>query len=148
MSGDDQRPDKVADKLDVDCDLDAPPEKVWRALSEPELVAAWLTDGDIGDTVEIEVLAVEPGRQITYAWREAARESVVTFAVTQTASGGAHLRLVHEYFGDMMLISPPVGLPRAGSREISIVSPKYPHRRVRDRHRVPGMILTTMRWAA
>jgi uncharacterized protein YndB with AHSA1/START domain len=85
------------DKIIVDCDFDEPPDKLWRALTEPRLVAAWLMEGDIA---ECEVLAVEPGRLISYSWRERAggetRETVVTFAVSETASGGAHLRLVHD----------------------------------------------------
>ena len=35
----------------VDCDLDAPPEKVWRALTQPELMAAWLAEGNINPQV-------------------------------------------------------------------------------------------------
>ena len=34
------------DSLVFECDLDEPPEKVWRALTEPQLLEAWLTTGD------------------------------------------------------------------------------------------------------
>jgi len=151
MNGDD---DSAADKVVLDCDLDAPPEKVWRALTEPHLLAAWLTDGA---KVECEVLAVEPGRQVSYTWREAsdqpgeaARETVVTFAVSETPSGGSHLRLVHKYFGDTIPIPASVD-PVHTMRGIGIMSPKYP-RRVSARYRVPGIAPhrapTTMRWVA
>jgi uncharacterized protein YndB with AHSA1/START domain len=144
MSDDAEAP--PTNKVVFDCDLDAPPEKVWRALTEPELVAAWLTEGDIAEKVECEVLTEGPGRQIRYGWRQDAHESVVTFAVSATPSGGSHLRLVHEYFGDMIPVSSSIGPVRAGRRERSIVSSRYPHRGVHDRHRVPR--ITTMRWAA
>lgn len=32
-----------SDSLMFECDLEEPPEKVWRALTEPALLAAWLT---------------------------------------------------------------------------------------------------------
>ena len=33
-----------SDSLVFECDFDEPPEKVWRALTEPRLLEAWLTD--------------------------------------------------------------------------------------------------------
>ena len=30
--------------LVFECDFEEPPEKVWRALTEPQLLEAWLTD--------------------------------------------------------------------------------------------------------
>ncbi len=41
MTHDNKRDDE-ARSITVECDLDAPPEKVWRALTEPELLSAWL----------------------------------------------------------------------------------------------------------
>ncbi|WP_395383190.1 SRPBCC domain-containing protein [Mesorhizobium sp. UC22_110] len=35
------------DDIVVECDLPEAPEKVWRALTEPEIVAAWLLPNDI-----------------------------------------------------------------------------------------------------
>lgn len=71
----------------VDYDLDEPPYKVWRALTEPALMAAWLGDNDIAPEVghrfqveatpgahgpvECEVLEAEPDRRLSYSWREA-----------------------------------------------------------------------------
>ena len=63
------------DTIVVDCDLDEPPEKVWRALTEPALLGAWLGANDInrrsarasragaaqdGGEIDCEVLDVEP----------------------------------------------------------------------------------------
>lgn len=104
----------------VDYDLDEAPHQVWRALTEPDLLAAWLGPNDIraevgrrfrvdaapgsDSTVECEVLEVEPGRSLTYSWREArddgpALDSQVTWVLTPTFTGGTHLRLVHDGFG-------------------------------------------------
>ena len=115
--------DDAADSIVVECDLAEPPEKVWRALTVPDLLAAWLMPNDIrpeigrrftlqapgakADGTQCEVLAVEPNRLISYRWRSADSErdasgrsldSVVTFVLTETETGGTHLRLVHEGF--------------------------------------------------
>ena len=101
----------------LDYELDEAPEKVWRALTRPELVAAWLGPNDIeaevgrrfsleptpGKPVDCEVLEADPERRLSYLWREAderggAVDSTVTFEVTPTPLGGSHLRLVHSGF--------------------------------------------------
>lgn len=99
----------------TECDLPHPPEKVWKALTVPELVAAWLMPNDIearagahfsfreeGETnapVECEVLEAEPFRRLSYSWRdEEARKkaltSIVTFELCR-AVGGTRLRITH-----------------------------------------------------
>ncbi|RWM10881.1 MAG: SRPBCC domain-containing protein [Mesorhizobium sp.] len=107
--------------LSFECDLPDPPEKVWRALTEPELLAAWMMPNDMkaeagscftfagpDAPIECEVLEVEPGRLLRYSWREGpadkeadqlpAFDSIVTFTLARTASGGTHLRIVHDGF--------------------------------------------------
>lgn len=83
----------------TECDLPETPEKVWKALTVPKLLAAWLPDA-----VNSEILAAEPNRLLRYRWpgREEDRdergqtlESVVTFELTGTSDGGTHLRVVH-----------------------------------------------------
>ncbi len=89
-----------------------PPEKVWRALSQPHLLEEWLMKndfapvvghrfnlrGDWGGTLNCEVLAVEPGRRLSYTWNfpnddpRFNLESVVTFTLTPTTAG-THLRM-------------------------------------------------------
>lgn len=102
-----------------ECDLPDAPEKVWRALTIPDLVAAWLMPNDMkpkegarftfsgkpgeGGDVECEVLSVEQERLIRYSWRdESARrqllDSTVTFELARTTEGGTHLRIVHSGF--------------------------------------------------
>jgi uncharacterized protein YndB with AHSA1/START domain len=83
----------------TECELPDAPEKVWQALTVPKLLAQWLPD-----VVHSEILAAEPNRLLRYRWpgseqdRDAAGrtlESVVTFELTDTPSGGTHLRVVH-----------------------------------------------------
>lgn len=95
----------------VECDLPEPPEKVWRALTEPELVAEWLTsDEDAQEErvalVECEVIEAQPNRLVRYSWRDAGEsgdaddglDSIVTFELARTAAGGTHLRIIHTAF--------------------------------------------------
>jgi len=83
----------------TECDLPEAPDKVWKALTVPKLLAAWLPDA-----LNSEILAADPNRLLRYRWpgREEDRdergqtlESVVTFELTGTESGGTHLRVVH-----------------------------------------------------
>jgi uncharacterized protein YndB with AHSA1/START domain len=121
--------------LSFECDLPDPPEKVWRALTEPELLAAWMMPNDMkaeagsrfafagpDAPIECEVLEAEPGRLLRYSWRERpgaddadrlpAFESVVTFTLARTASGGTHLRIVHDGF--VRAAEPVVAIAGAG----------------------------------
>ncbi|HEY1926383.1 MAG TPA: SRPBCC domain-containing protein [Caulobacteraceae bacterium] len=97
--------------LVVEADLDAPPDRVWRALSDPTLSSQWLPSGKVGTKpgerftlddegrrIDCEVLDAEPGRRLRLSWREAdsAVSSQVTFVVSPGAAGGARLRIVHE----------------------------------------------------
>jgi len=83
----------------TECDLPEAPEKVWKALTVPKLLAHWLPDA-----LNSEILEAEPNRLLRYRWpgREEDRnekgqtlESVVTFELTGTEDGGTHLRVVH-----------------------------------------------------
>ncbi|PSJ59727.1 SRPBCC family protein [Pseudaminobacter soli (ex Li et al. 2025)] len=105
------------DEIVVECTLPEAPEKVWRALTVPELLGAWLLPNDMrpvegehfsfdgapgeGGKVECEVLDIEPHRLIRYSWRDAgtARDGLatsVTFRLDPADGGGTHLRIVHE----------------------------------------------------
>lgn len=94
-----------------------PPEKLWRALTEPHLIAEWLMQndfaamvghhfslrGDWGGVLDCEVLTVEPNRVLAYTWNHAHEnaafnlQSVVTFTLTPTAAG-THLRVEQSGF--------------------------------------------------
>jgi uncharacterized protein YndB with AHSA1/START domain len=112
-------PNPSTETVIVDCDLDEPPHKVWRALTEAELMAAWLGPNDFrpevgrrfevqaepdrGASVSCEVLEVEPDRSITYSWRETREDgppldSQVTWTLVPRFDGGTRLRIVHDGF--------------------------------------------------
>ena len=94
-----------------------PPEKIWRALTQPHLLEAWLMrndfapvvghrfnlSGDWGGVLDCEVLEVEPNRTLSYTWDFAHDDpafdlkSVVTFTLTSTGSG-TRLRMEQEGF--------------------------------------------------
>ena len=94
-----------ADSLVFECDFDEPPEKVWRALTEPELLQAWLTKDASreSDSTDCEIVSAEPHRRLRYRWRD--RETVtgdteprevdsfVTVELSAARAGGTHLRL-------------------------------------------------------
>lgn len=91
----------------VERDIAHPPEKLWRALTQPHLMEEWLMKNDFkpeighrfnlrgewGGVLDCEVLVVEPQRELSYTWNfrhnDAAfnLESVVTFTLTPTATG-------------------------------------------------------------
>lgn len=107
--------DEAGCSVVTECDLPHPPEKVWRALTVPELLAAWLMPNDIDaregarfafreegftdDPIECEVLEAEPCRLLRYSWRDKeardnALTSIVTFELAH-AVGGTRLRITH-----------------------------------------------------
>jgi uncharacterized protein YndB with AHSA1/START domain len=91
----------------VECELPEPPEKVWRALTEPELVAEWLAP-DEGGAIDCEVIESQPNRLLRYSWRDhgddepdSAVDSIVTFELSRTPAGGTRLRIIHTGFEQM-----------------------------------------------
>lgn len=89
-----------------------PPEKLWRALTQPHLIEAWLMKNDFqpvvghgfkltgewGGVLDCKVLAIEPERTLSYTWDfehadpAYGLKSVVTFTLTPTGAG-THLRM-------------------------------------------------------
>jgi uncharacterized protein YndB with AHSA1/START domain len=96
----------------VEREISHPPEKLWRALTQPHLISEWLmkTDfqptvghhfhltGEWGGVLDCEVLAIEPHRSLSYSWDfdhedpAYALKSIVTFTLTPTGAG-THLRM-------------------------------------------------------
>jgi len=107
-------------RLTFDFDLDAPPEKVWRALTVPAFVDRWLTpDEPAGSrsakTVVAEVIEADAPRRLSWNWREAGEpEGIVTFTLTSNETGGTSLRLVH-------VRSVPAMRPAANSNAITMM---------------------------
>lgn len=96
----DAEPDREAQRVVVDCELDAPPEKVWRALTVPELVAEWLEVAPVEEGQERGYAIVEatPFSRLRYAWHDAASDrpgSLVTFELWPQGDGRTRFRLTH-----------------------------------------------------
>ncbi|ORM67351.1 SRPBCC family protein [Pantoea rwandensis] len=75
--------------------LDAPPEKVWRAISIAEYREAWLPDAVLAD---VEPLVCEPGKTIHYRMRDDTPpylESEVSLRIAPDNAGGTLLTIVH-----------------------------------------------------
>jgi uncharacterized protein YndB with AHSA1/START domain len=96
----------------VEREIPHPPEKLWRALTQPHLIEEWLMKNDFspavghrftlrgewGGVLDCEVLAIEPNETLSYTWNHDhadpafALTSVVTFTLTPTGTG-THLRM-------------------------------------------------------
>lgn len=84
----------------VERELRHPPEKIWRALTQPHLIEAWLMKtafrpvvghrfdfrADWG-AIECEVLEVIPHETLSYSWGDAHLKSVVTWTLTPVGAG-------------------------------------------------------------
>jgi uncharacterized protein YndB with AHSA1/START domain len=87
------------------------PEKVWRALTQKHLMEEWLMKSDfkpeVGHRFDLEaewgkvsceVLLVEPHKSLSYSWAAHGLESVVTWTLTETATG-TYLKMEQSGFG-------------------------------------------------
>jgi uncharacterized protein YndB with AHSA1/START domain len=94
----------------VEREIPFPPEKIWRALTQPHLIEEWLMKNDfkpvVGHSfnlradwgiVDCQVLAVEPNKTLSYTWGAYGLESVVTLTLTPTSTG-THLRMEQSGF--------------------------------------------------
>ncbi len=54
------------------------------------------------DAVDYEVLTSEPDRLLRYRWRGSEFDSVVTFELTASPTGGTHLRVDHRVLADVL----------------------------------------------
>jgi uncharacterized protein YndB with AHSA1/START domain len=104
------------ESIAFDFDLHHSPEKVWRALTDPVLLAEWLLPA-IGlelepgaefmfktqaypgwdGTVNCRFLEIEPHRKLSYTWSVPFLDTVVTFTLAPSASG-TRLSLVQSGF--------------------------------------------------
>ena len=79
-----------------------PPEKIWRALTQPHLLEAWLMkndfapivghrfnlSGDWGGVLDCEVLEVEPNQTLAYTWDFAHDDPAFDLKSVVTFQGG------------------------------------------------------------
>jgi uncharacterized protein YndB with AHSA1/START domain len=81
--------------IELEFELDEPPQKVWRAISIPEFRENWLPGDALADP---EATSVTPGEEVRYRLRDSAPpflESTVTFKIAANDAGGTLLRVIH-----------------------------------------------------
>jgi uncharacterized protein YndB with AHSA1/START domain len=89
----------------VEREVPFPPERIWRALTQPHLIEEWLMKNDfkpvvdhrfnlrktpqpdVSIVVDCQVLTVEPHKTLSYTWAAYGLESVVTWTLTPTRTG-------------------------------------------------------------
>ena len=94
----------------IEREMPHPPEKIWRALTQPHLIEEWLMKGDFKPVrdhrfkftadwgaVDCQVMAIEPNKTLSYTWAAYGLESVVTWTLTPTGKG-THLRMEQSGF--------------------------------------------------
>jgi len=94
----------------VEREIAYPPEKIWRALTQPHLIEEWLMKNDfepvVGHSfnlradwgaVDCQVVAVDPNKTLSYTWGAYGLESIVTWTLTPTSTG-THLRMEQSGF--------------------------------------------------
>jgi len=84
----------------VERDIPHPPEKIWRALTQPHLIEEWLMKTDFvpaaghrfgfradWGSVDCEVLDIEENRRLSYSWGDTRLQSIVTWTLTPSDRG-------------------------------------------------------------
>jgi uncharacterized protein YndB with AHSA1/START domain len=82
----------MSDELVFECELEATPEKVWRAISTPEIREAWLGEPETGAT---EIARADPPLRLDLIWPTREGDTLVSFEIEAGEGGGAHLTIVH-----------------------------------------------------
>jgi uncharacterized protein YndB with AHSA1/START domain len=99
----------------IECDqfIAKPPTAVWRALTEPDLLARWWAVGDIRPVVghrftldmgswgrqECEILQVEPEMLLRYTFAEGILDTTITWRL-EPEGDGTRLFLLHDGFAE------------------------------------------------
>jgi uncharacterized protein YndB with AHSA1/START domain len=116
MTFTDKTAQSQTESISFEFELPHSPQKVWRALTDPVLLAEWLLpvvdlelEPDAGftfkappqpgwdGTVNCRFLEIEAHRKLSYTWVVGDIDTVVTFTLTPTASG-MRLSLVQSGF--------------------------------------------------
>jgi len=84
----------------IEREMPFPPQKIWRALTQPHLIEEWLMKNDFDPVVghrfnlradwgavDCRVLAVEANKTLSYSWDAYGLASVVTWTLTPTDTG-------------------------------------------------------------
>jgi len=92
-------------EIALEVELDAKPEKVWRAIAIPAFRERWLPGADLA---EPEPVASVPGVEVRYRMREDGApfpESTVTFRIEPGPRGGTLFRVIHRIEGEARRMS-------------------------------------------
>lgn len=86
--------------LVVEREFAHPPDRIWRALTQSDLLTEWIMPNDfraeVGERFEMaaewgkvegEVLAIDPQRSLSYRWNGPGLESVVNWTLDETPAG-------------------------------------------------------------
>jgi uncharacterized protein YndB with AHSA1/START domain len=110
-----KEPETEALSVIIEREVPFPPEKIWRALTQPHLIEEWLMKSDFkpvaehrfnfradpnphwNGIVDCEVVTVEPNKTLSYTWDALGLKSVVTWTLTPTGTG-THLRMEQSGF--------------------------------------------------
>jgi hypothetical protein len=101
------QPDPADAALVLEYDLDAPPEKVWRAVTIPALRQRWLPDADLAGAEPESSVA---GEEVRYRLRESEppfRESHVTFRIEPNEAGGTRFSIIQKVCEDRQVLPRP-----------------------------------------
>ncbi len=82
--------------------LEASPEKIWKALRNPEFRRQWWPDGDHAEEIDTAI----PGQSVSYRLKESEPpflESVVTFEVEPYEGQVTTLKITHELVGAIVM---------------------------------------------
>jgi uncharacterized protein YndB with AHSA1/START domain len=84
----------------IEREMPFPASRIWRALTQPHLIAEWLLKGDFKPVVghdfqftqdwgsiDCRVTEVEPETSLAYTWAAFGLESTVTWTLTPTGQG-------------------------------------------------------------
>ncbi|QQN64445.1 SRPBCC domain-containing protein [Bradyrhizobium diazoefficiens] len=101
------KPDRPDAKLVLEFDFDAPPAKVWRAVTIRALRERWLPDRDLADA---EPESSIPGEEVRYRIRDSEppfRESHVIFRIEPNDDGGTRFRIIQQACDDRTKLPQP-----------------------------------------
>ncbi len=105
--------------IEVDQFLSRPPEQVWHALTDPDLLAQWLMPNDFRPTVghqftfrtepvpehgfdgivHCQVLDLDPPRLLRFSWQGGQLDTVVSWRLVPQGAG-TRLLITHDGFDD------------------------------------------------
>lgn len=91
----DTAPDGQPQDIVLEYELDAPPDKVWRAISIPEFREQWLPARALACA---DPVGATPAQEVRYRMRDDEPpflESLVTFQLRPAEGGGTVLRIIH-----------------------------------------------------